>query len=224
MFDDSEIEIPSELPVMSLEETVLFPHAILPLYIFEDRFRVMLEESLSTHRLFAIFNKSKTLDPHLETIEKVGTVGVIRASHKNSDGTSNLVIQGLSRVRMIAMVREEPFPVIKVEPMHPAEDAYDCVDSRRRLAEILLEHPQLTDSLPEDYLKFLNSIEDPDVFLDVSAYAIVTSSIVRQRLLENRSLENRYLIFEQFLQKEIRQHIIFKELQGETRDDEIDKN
>src|SRR5215831_3468299 len=48
------IRIPTELPVMALSNAVLFPHALLPLHIFERRYRTMLEHSLGGDRMFSV--------------------------------------------------------------------------------------------------------------------------------------------------------------------------
>ena len=49
-----EIEIPSEVPVMTMSQTVLFPQAMMPLFIFEPRYREMLQDVLEENRIFAV--------------------------------------------------------------------------------------------------------------------------------------------------------------------------
>ena len=51
---EMEIVLPSEVPVMTLPETVFFPQALMPLHIFEPRYREMLRNVLATNRLFAV--------------------------------------------------------------------------------------------------------------------------------------------------------------------------
>ena len=50
----SSVTLPEQLPVMPLPGAVLFPHALLPLYIFEPRYRKMLEHALQQHRIFCV--------------------------------------------------------------------------------------------------------------------------------------------------------------------------
>src|ERR1041384_8142520 len=50
----SRVTLPKQLPVMPLPGAVLFPHALLPLYIFEPRYRKMLEHALKQHRMFCV--------------------------------------------------------------------------------------------------------------------------------------------------------------------------
>src|SRR5947209_8632971 len=81
--------------------TVLFPHALLPLYIFEPRYREMLQRALDEHRMFSV-TLVKPSCPEWQEPEDffhLAAVGLIRACVERSDGTSNLILQGLERVR-----------------------------------------------------------------------------------------------------------------------------
>ena len=51
---EMEITLPSEVPVMTLPSATLFPQALLPLYIFEPRYRHMLADMLRTNRMFTV--------------------------------------------------------------------------------------------------------------------------------------------------------------------------
>src|SRR6185503_9110204 len=48
------MDLPREVPVMTLPSAILFPQALLPLYIFEPRYRRMLSDALSSHRMFSV--------------------------------------------------------------------------------------------------------------------------------------------------------------------------
>src|SRR5215217_3347905 len=113
----SSITLPKQLPVMPLPGAVLFPHALLPLYIFEPRYREMLEHALQQHRIFcvALIKPSCADWDAAEDFFHLATAGLIRACIGRSDGTSNLVLQGLQRVRFTGFEREKPFPVAKIK-------------------------------------------------------------------------------------------------------------
>ena len=93
----SSVTLPEQLPVMPLPGAVLFPHALLPLYIFEPRYRQMLEHALAHERIFASHWSDRP--PGLASADDffdVATIGLIRACVGRSDGTSNLVLQGFN--------------------------------------------------------------------------------------------------------------------------------
>src|SRR5207253_8340688 len=120
----SEI-LPKQLPVMPLPGAVLFPHALLPLYIFEPRYRQMLDHALRHHRMFCItLIKPSCPEWHApEDFFHLATVGLIRACVERGDGTSNLVLQGLHRIRFTSFEQETPFPVAKIDIVESTGDA-----------------------------------------------------------------------------------------------------
>jgi len=226
MDSQDDISVPEILPVMTLKDTVMFPHAVMPLYIFEERYRAMLDDVLNSHRMFALFQEKKDEESLEEPPCTIGTVGIIRAAHKNPDGTSNLALQGLVRVRLLEIVEETPYRKIRVEPCpcDPEEETEELSEMRTRILEILNDEPLLCDGLPEEYVDFLKSLEQNNAFLDVAIHSLCSSSEVKQRMLETISLPSRYEAFEQYLLKEQERILLHQQLQGRTRDDEIDLN
>ena len=75
-------EIPSELPAMTLSGVVLFPKAMMPLYIFEERYRLMLQETLDSHRMFALVGQREDVSDDVAASEppsEVASAGLTRA-------------------------------------------------------------------------------------------------------------------------------------------------
>src|ERR1700745_3845654 len=112
----SSVTLPKQLPVMPLPGAVLFPHALLPLYIFEPRYRDMLKHALQRHRMFCVtLIKPSCAEWHApEDFFHLATVGLIRACVGRGDGTSNLILQGLQRVRFASFQQETPFPIARI--------------------------------------------------------------------------------------------------------------
>ena len=97
---EKPIKIPKELPVMTLRGVVLFPKAMMPLRIFEERYREMLDDVLNTSRIFGIVCEREDVaedEVHLEHPFGVATAGLIRVSKKHDDGTSFVLLQGIKR-------------------------------------------------------------------------------------------------------------------------------
>lgn len=226
MQSDDHIDIPDVIPVMILGETVFFPHSVMPLYIFEERYRVMLEDVLQKHRLFAVFKESdlEKMDGKEDVPEEIGTVGVVRAAHANPDGTSNLALQGIARVRLLEIVQTVPYPLIRVEVCEDETPDETLRPQRRQILNLLESEPTLTEGLPEEYIDFLRSLEDPKTFIDVAIHSICGDADIKQTLLETLKVVERYRSFERYLLKHQNQLDLFERLQGNTRDDEIDLN
>src|SRR5207253_8212746 len=113
----SSVALPKKLPVMPLPGAVLFPHALLPLYIFEPRYREMLNHALQHQRMFCVtLVKPSCADwQEPEDFFHLATIGLIRACVGRGDGTSNLILQGLQRVRFASFEQESPFPVARID-------------------------------------------------------------------------------------------------------------
>src|ERR1700693_2413487 len=121
---NGSVDLPEEVRVMPLPGAVLFPHALLPLYIFEDRYRDMLEHALQRDRMFSVtLIKPSCPEWHAaEDFFHLATVGLIRACVGRGDGTSNLVLQGLHRVRFSGFQQETPFPIGRIDIIESSND------------------------------------------------------------------------------------------------------
>ncbi|MEY2584626.1 MAG: hypothetical protein QOD80_652, partial [Verrucomicrobiota bacterium] len=116
---DPTIPLPDHVPVMPLPGALLFPNALLPLHIFEPRYQEMLELALREHRMFsvALIKPQRSQWKSTDDFFPVAGVGLIRACVGRGDGTSNLILQGLRRVRFSGFEQTAPFPVARIEPL-----------------------------------------------------------------------------------------------------------
>src|SRR6266542_2973235 len=109
------MKIPREVPVMTLPNATLFPQALLPLYIFEPRYRQMLADALHSNRMFSVAMQRP--GNSRETPAPVAGLGLIRVSVGHGDGTSHLILQGLARVELIGTVQTKPYRVAQIRPL-----------------------------------------------------------------------------------------------------------
>ena len=116
MSDRPESDFPDTTGVMILPWTCLFPGAMLPLHIFEERYRLMCQLALAGNRMFAIAHATDD-----ETIADIGSLGVIRAAVTNEDGTSNLILQGIGRVAF-GSVTMDPYPQATLSILSESEE------------------------------------------------------------------------------------------------------
>src|SRR6184192_1908729 len=114
---DESVILPEQVPVMPLSGALLFPHALLPLYIFEPRYQEMLRHALSEQRMFcvALIKPQRTQWKSTDDFFHIAGVGLIRACVGRGDGTSNLILQGLRRVRFAGFEQSAPFPIARIE-------------------------------------------------------------------------------------------------------------
>jgi Lon protease-like protein len=201
----SEI-LPKQLPVMPLPGAVLFPHALLPLYIFEPRYRRMLDHALRHHRMFCVtLIKPSCPEWHApEDFFHVATVGLIRACVGRGNGTSNLILQGLQRVRFASFEQEAPFPIAKIDIIESRD--VTTVETEALGAKVLELYASLKHDgrqLPGKVDRYLAELRDLEMLADLMASTFVNDPLRRQRVLEERSLNERLRFLIAYLRDEI---------------------
>ena len=200
------MKIPREVPVMTLPNATLFPQALLPLYIFEPRYRDMLEHALQHDRMFSV-TLIKPSCPEWQAPEDFfhfATVGLIRACVGRSDGTSNLVLQGLHRVRFTSFAQESPFPVAKIEVIESSNDpTVETEALGEKVVELYRKLKRNGRQLPSKIDDYLTQLGDLEMLADLVASTFVDDPLRRQRMLEEPSVNQRLRLLITFLQDEI---------------------
>ena len=99
-----------ELPLFPLPDVVLFPQEVLPLHIFEHRYRMMLRTVLESDRRFGVVR----WDPETKSMAQIGCCAEILQCQTEVDDRSNIVTLGQQRFRVLDIVREAPYIVAMV--------------------------------------------------------------------------------------------------------------
>jgi Lon protease-like protein len=202
----SSVTLPKQLPVMPLPGVVFFPHALLPLYIFEPRYRRMLEHTLQQHRMFCVaLIKPSCPDWHApEDFFHLATAGLIRACVGRADGTSNLILQGLHRVRFTCFKEQKPFLIANIDAVESRDPT--TVETEALGAKVLelygsLKHDRR--QLPAKLDRYLAELRDLEMLADLMGSTFVSDPLRRQRLLEERSVNQRLRFLIRYLRDEI---------------------
>lgn len=197
--------LPTAVPVMPLPGALLFPHSLLPLYIFETRYREMLEHALHEHRMFSIaLLKPECTEWHSPAdFHHIASVGLIRACVGRADGTSNLILQGLRRVRFTGFAQEAPFPIARIKPL--ASTAKDSLQSEALSAKVFDLYQKFKGNgreFPEKVDRYLSDLSDPGMLADLMAATFVSDPFRRQQLLEELSIPERLRLVIRYLGEE----------------------
>ncbi|HEY1959978.1 MAG TPA: LON peptidase substrate-binding domain-containing protein [Polyangiaceae bacterium] len=168
-----------ELPIFPLPRLVFFPNTMLPLHVFESRYRKMLADCLETHGAMAVVRLESR-----DKIARVAGAGIVVQHEQLPDGRSNLVLAGSARVELEELPFLPPYRRARarvLDPVHthvPEKDhaaliaaATDFVrEVRRHDSEFSFELPQS---------------RGPGVLADVCAAHLIVDADVRQRILED---------------------------------------
>ena len=177
-----DITLPECVPLITLGQCNLFPHGLLPLYIFEARYREMVDYALEHSRILCVSTRLPDgSEDDDDAVFPYSTAGLIRACVRGDDGTSNLILQGLQMVRFRDWVQKEPFRIVNIEPIpslnpHPER----AIDLQQRLKDAIAK----SNIGNAQMLQQLDETASPEVLVDVVGYHLIPEPYARQPLLE----------------------------------------
>ena len=176
--------------------TVLFPGAILPLHIFEERYKEMIRYAVENGGVFGLSYRSDAAIGR-ETPPEVGSVGCIAKIHAVvplEDGRMNVISTGLLRYRVAALESSTPFIVASVEPLtddlEPGADLSRIFDDMAGACRKFLEAAQALDEASAPMNQDLP--DDPEAFSLLVCSALPIDNEAKQNLLEMTSTRLRF--------------------------------
>ena len=218
--------VPKQLPVMTLRGVVLFPKAMMPLRIFEERYKEMLDEVLNTTRMFGIVCERENVaedEVHMEHPFGVATAGLIRVSKKHDDGTSFVLLQGIKRIKVRGIVQEMPYRIIESEEMESIQDE-SSHKIRKEIEQALEQNKLLGGEVTDEMLEFLNPLDDDDAFVDLAAFTLCKHTLRKQAMLEVQHLSKRASMLLTDLHRENDRLATIKQLMNQSEDDDAAQN
>tara|TARA_B100002019_G_scaffold268815_1_gene261092 strand:+ start:3282 stop:3881 length:600 start_codon:yes stop_codon:yes gene_type:complete len=180
---------------------------MLPLRIFEDRYRKMLSDVLKKERMFAIVAERER-HPTDGTLEEppfdVATIGLIRVSKKHEDGTSFVMLQGVSRIRIREIVRESPYRVVSGKVFDTIVEKGKPI-CRNKIIDALEQNNKLGGDVSKETLEYLIMVEDDSSFIDLAAFTLCKNSIRKQAMLEVQRLHKRAeMLFDDLIKENLK--------------------
>jgi ATP-dependent Lon protease len=222
--DPSEEDSPSvrRIPVLPVRDTVLFPHAVLPLTVGRES-SIQLIESMGEERAIVV---AAQLDPRLDSptpadLHEVGTLATVHKVVRMPNQSRFVFTEGVERVRLVRYVQTEPFLVAEVEVLEDtAPAATASVEALVRnvtgeFQQIVAESQTLSDELRT----IAANIEEPSRLVDFVASSLpFLTTDDKQQLLETPSIGTRLELLNQHLAKEIEVQQLRTKIQTEVQD------
>jgi Lon protease-like protein len=179
-----------------LPSLVMFPHVVLPLHIFEPRYRQMTEDALAGDRLITMIQirprpEGETWREPVE-IEEVGCLGRIIQHEQLADGRFNMLLLGRKRVRIRReltsgkLYRTAEVEILEDEPLQRPEDT-----ARDELVEMFRKIFQEHHEIDADFAELLEKAVPLGVLCDIISHTLTLPPALKQRLLEETSVDAR---------------------------------
>ena len=224
MMDD--IDIPAELPILPLRNTVLFPGVVLPITVGRDKSIKAVTHAYKADKLIGVVAQkdSSIEDPEMKDLETIGTIARIVKQIKMPDGGTTIIIQGRSRFQVNEVTSEDPFFKAKisalVEEEAPKDPDFDAYVSN--IKELAAEIIQLSPNIPSEATIILRNIESPAFLIHFVSSNLNTDLKEKQKLLEINNIRERANLLMELLQTEFQFAELKNKVTNKTKT-ELDK-
>src|SRR5258707_10081429 len=222
----NDIEIPKELPVLPLRNTVLFPGVVLPITVGRDKSIKAVNDAYKADKLIGVLaQKDSTIeDPTVTDLEDVGTVARIIKLIKMPDGGTTVILQGKRRFKVGAITADDPYfkaqVVLLQEEEAPKEQDFEAYVSN--IKDLAAQIIQLSPNIPSEASIILKNIENPSFLIHFISSNLNTELHEKQQLLEIHHIKSRADLLMQLLQRELQFAELKNKLTNKTKT-ELDK-
>jgi len=205
--NNADIVIPSELPLLPLRNTVLFPGVVLPITVGRDKSIKAVNDAYKADKLVGVIAQkdSNVEDPEVKDLEDIGTVAKIIKMIKMPDGGTTVIIQGKRRFRVKQITTEDPYFKAEVElleePDAPKNEDFNAYVAN--IKEMAGQIIQLSPNIPSEASIILRNIENPSFLIHFISSNLNTELTEKQKLLEMNNIEKRADLLMKLLQREL---------------------
>jgi ATP-dependent Lon protease len=210
------------IPVLPVRDTVLFPHAVLPLTVGRES-SIQLIESLGEERTIVV---AAQLDPRLDSpkptdLHNVGTLATVHKVVRMPNQSRFVFTEGVSRVRLVRYTQSEPFMIAEVETLEELAPAASS-DIEALVRNVIGQFQQIVSesaTLSDELRTIAANIEEPSRLVDFVASSLpFLTTDDKQQLLETSSIVERLELLNKLLAKEIEVQQLRAKIQTEVQD------
>jgi len=206
---DRPLAVPSELPILPLRDTVLFPNSFMPLAVAREASVRLIDDAMSGGKLIGVFTQrdASVEEPTIADLHTVGTASHVHKMFKLPDGSLRLIVQGLSRLTLDEITSTRPYLRGRVSPANESLDEGQRLEIDALLRNIKTSFQQvvsLSPLLSDDLQTLAANITEPGRLSDFIASSLTTiTTTVKQEVLEKLDVRERMDALNRILIKEL---------------------
>ena len=220
------VEIPDELPLLPIRESVLYPKMLLPFMVSQDRLVKLIDAVLLANKMIGIVplkNKEVT-EVKPEDLFEVGTAAYILKMLKMPNNSIRLLIQGISRIRLTEFTQQEPFLRARVKILDDqGEKNTETQALMSGVKGIFQKFVEMAPNLPADLAIMALNVEEPGILADLIASVLNLALEDKQAILETLDVKARLEKVNLLLNKELSVLELGSKIQSQVREG-IDKS
>jgi ATP-dependent Lon protease len=213
-----------ELPLLPLRGTVVLPTTLVPLAAAQARSLRLIDDVMADDRRVALVMQK---DPELaegagpDDILEIGTIANIHQMMRVPDGSMRLAVQGLDRMRVLEVTREDPYLVARVQHLpEPIDDSVETKALGRNTLDLFQRLVALVPHLPDELVTAaLNVDDDPRRLVYLVASNLRMEPAERQELLEIDDVQDKLKTLNAFLTKELDLLELGKKIQTDVQEE-----
>ncbi len=225
--DDEEIEkigLPSDLPILPIRNTVLFPGVVIPITVGRQRSIKLVKKAYRGKRIIGVSaqKNNNNEEPGIEDVYRTGTVAKIIKMLVLPDGNTTIIIQGKKRFEVESFIQEEPYITAKVKlidesfPDKKKKETKAIVHSLKDAASKILK---LNPEIPQEAQSALDNIESPSFLTHFLSSNISADVSDKQKLLEINDGMKRATLLLEFMLKDIQMLELRQEIHNKVHSD-----
>ncbi|WP_026310033.1 endopeptidase La [Niabella aurantiaca] len=224
--DENLDEIPDEIAILPLRNTVLFPGVVLPITVGRDKSILAVNDAYKGNKFIGVVAQkdSNQENPEAEDLEQVGTIAKIIKLIKMPDGGTTVIIQGRNKFSIDQISSNDPYFKAVIKRIPDTETPVDA-DFEAHIANIkdlATNIIQQSPNIPSEASIILKNIEKPSFLIHFVSSNLNTSVEEKQQLLEMNDIRERAGSLMQLLQKELQFVELKNKVTNKTRT-ELDK-
>ncbi|HEX4567487.1 MAG TPA: LON peptidase substrate-binding domain-containing protein, partial [Vicinamibacterales bacterium] len=222
-------DVPPDLPVLPLRDTVLFPNSFMPLAVARESSVRLIDDAIANGKLIAVFTQrdASVEEPGQADLYHVGTATHIHKMFKLPDGSLRLIVQGLSRLTLDEVVSTQPYVRARVSAAVEGTTDADALEIDALARNIKTNFQQvvsLSPLLSDDLQTLAVNIAEPGRLADFIASSLSTiSTAVKQEVLETLDIRARMDTLNRILIKELEVLELGSKIQSQVQS-EVGKN
>ncbi len=220
---NEQTQIPEELPILPLRNTVALPFTVLPLTVGIPRSVKLIEEAMEGDRIIGLVAmKDPSIElPGPDEVYTTGTAAQILKVVKAPDDTLQVVVQGIERIKIDYWTATEPYlkAHVVVAPDEVDADDVEVEALRRTLVDLAQKLVQYLPNIPEEVVEFLERVDDPRYLTYLLASNARIEMQDAQELLEKDSLKEKMRLLVKLLSRELEVLELGQKIQSEAREE-----
>jgi ATP-dependent Lon protease len=219
--DEALPQVPDELALLPLRDSVIYPMLIAPLSVGRDSSIKLIDDSVSgQNRIIGVVTQREPMldEPGFDDVYEYGCAVVVRTLMKAPDAV-RLIVQGISRFRIVERLQTEPYMRAKIEVLPEpelGEDEEEVEALRRSVAALFDQAIRLAPNLQEELRGLTSSVTEPNVLTDLVAAHMPFSVQAKIEILETLDLKSRMKKLLQMLGREVRVLELTSKVQNEV--------